>query len=171
MPGQGKSRAFLRYAASTVLALALTLGIYCVGTAGGDVLLKMQKEYRIELFNRALEEQNAIAKILTDRQAQSVAAQYAAALADAVVKFEFFPRTDDAKLFLDILTIVPDEITVEKFEFIGRNITLYCSASSEEALQELSEELGELDSIQDTSLESYQKTDGTYMGAILCMIE
>lgn len=166
----GKEQGLLRgTAASIPTALLLVLALFITGTFAGNFLLRMQKDYRIELFNRAAEQQGVFVRMISDEETHRVTSKYLAALADAVVRFEFFPRQDDADIFFNMISVLPADVTVDRFEFNGRNLSVYCAAPAHGPLADFSRALAGLGCFKDASLESYQKKDGSYMGVITCI--
>ncbi|WP_195283018.1 PilN domain-containing protein [Harryflintia acetispora] len=159
----------LRAAASTLLALTLALAFYLCGTGLGNWCLQLQKNYRIELFNRAVEDRGLVVKMISDEETHAIASHYISALADAVIRFEFFPREDDASTFFEIISILPPKVEITQFEFSGRNLLVHCTAQKEEQLVQFSQALDSVSRFRDISLESYQKTDGSFIGTITCI--
>lgn len=164
-----KSIHITQYIESLIVAILLVFIMHNVGSAAGKSVLYLQKEYRIELFNQAIQEEGLVAKMISDETVHSVTSKYIAALADAVVHFEFFPRNDDAKMFIEFISVVPYDISIEKFEFSGHNIMIYCHAESKGSLLEFSKTLKTINYFRDISLECFQKADSSYIATITCI--
>lgn len=150
-------------------ALGLTLILYFGGTALGNLCLRMQKEYRIELFERAMAEQGTLVRMLMDEEVRSVGKKYVSALADAVVRFEFFPRDDDAAVFFEIVSALPEGMSIEQFDFSGRDMTIFCTAGSGEALYAFSRSLEETLHFRSVSAEVREGADASAAGTITCI--
>ena len=86
-----------------------------------------------------------------------------------MIRFEFFPREDDASTFFEIISILPPKVEITQFEFSGRNLLVHCTAQKEEQLVQFSQALDSVSRFRDISLESYQKTDGSFIGTITCI--
>lgn len=156
---------------ASVCALLLTLAIYLSGTGLGKLLLQMQRSYRIDLFNRAMQGQDAVVRMVESEKLHTVATQYVKALMDAVIRFEFFPRQEDAESFLAILSALPRQTDIEGFQFTGHNLEIFCRCPEAEELEQFAKDLQESPIFREVSLELYQKTDGSYSGTLLCIAE
>lgn len=150
-------------------ALGLTLALYLGGTALGGWCIRMQKEYRIELFERAMEEQGTFVRILMDEEIQNVGKKYVSALADAVVRFEFFPRDDDAAVFFEIVSALPEGMSIERFAFSGRDMTIFCTAGNREALYAFSRALEGTPYFRSVSAEVRERADASAAGTLTCI--
>lgn len=154
---------------ASVCALLLTLAIYLSGTCLGNFLLQMQRSYRIDLFNRAMTGQNAVVRMVESEKLHTVTTQYVKALMDAVIQFEFFPRQGDAESFLAIISALPGQTDIERFQFTGHNLEIFCHSPKAEDLERFARELQESPVFHEVSLEMYQKTDGAYSGTLVCI--
>ncbi|MCI8622099.1 MAG: PilN domain-containing protein [Provencibacterium sp.] len=159
----------LQAVGASACALGLTLAIYLSGTGLGGALLRLQKNYRIDRFNQAIAGQDAVIRLAAGEELHTVTTQYLTALMDAVIRFEFFPRKEDAEIFLAILSSLPVKVTIDGFEFSGRNLVIHCQCSYEPPLNQFLKNLEDVPLFQDVSLESYQKKDGVYIGTLTCI--
>lgn len=164
----GKAPMWLRAALCTIAAVALVLAIYTVGSTSGSFILRLQKEYRVELFEKAVAQQGTLVKLLSDEEAHDTASKYIAAIADATIRFELFPQKGEAEAFLEILTAQPAKITVERFSFTGHDLTIYCSAETVEPINQFVSGLGSAKSFREVTLETERREDGRYIGTIFC---
>lgn len=169
MPYTGKKEEPAHPFRALFAALVLTLALYQGGTALGDWCIRIQKEYRIEMFERAMEEQGTLVHILMDEEIQSVGKKYIAALADAVVRFEFFPRDDDVAVFFEMVSALPEEMFIERFAFSGRNMTIFCTAGSRKALYTFSRSLEGTPYFRSISAEVRERADASFTGKITCI--
>ena len=164
----GKNSVF-QAAGASVCALLLTLVLYLGGSGLGNLLLRLQKSYRTDLFNRAIAGQDAVVRMVEREELHLVATQYLEALMDAVIRFEFFPQQEEAEAFLAVISALPAKVEIEQFQFTGHNLTIFCSSFSEPALAQFREGLYTAACFKDVSLEFFQKKDGSYAGTLICI--
>lgn len=166
---QRKKNTAFQAAGASVCALALTLVIYLGGTGLGRALLQLQKSYRIDLFNRAVAGQDAVVRMVESERLHTVATRYLQALMDAVIRFEFFPRQEEAEAFLAVISALPAEVEIDSFQFNGHHLLIYCHCAAEPDLRLFWEGLSDSSCFQDVSLESFQRKDGSYAGTLTCI--
>ncbi|MCI8442310.1 MAG: hypothetical protein HFG27_07255 [Provencibacterium sp.] len=166
---QGGKNTVFQAVGSSVCALLLTAAIYFAGTGLGNALLQLQKSYRIEFFNRAVAGQDAVVRMVESEKLHTVATQYLRALMDSVIRFEFFPRQQEGETFLAVISALPEEVEIDRFEFTERHLLIYGHCTHEEQLKQFQEALSDAPCFQDVLLESCQKKDGSYAGVLTCI--
>lgn len=157
-----------KWVISALAAVTLALVLHLFGTALGRSLLQMQQDYRLEMFARITQQQGLVSKMITDEEARTAMNKYIGALADATIRFEFFPQKDDAENFLEILSVLPSKVKIERFAFTGHDLTVTCSASLSESLVQFAKALDSIPNFKSAKPEFFPRADGGTLAVIVC---
>ena len=151
--------------AAVFIIVALQWG----GSTLGSICIRLEKNIRMEFLERAVTEQNFIIRLLTDKEVHVMTGQDISALADATIRFEFFPRSDDVKAFIEISAALPEEVTTHGFEFRGRDLIITCMSKSLEDIEDFAQRIEDIARFRETNIQIDQNEKDFFYATIYCL--
>ena len=153
---------------SVFLAVLCLTGVMWVGTFAADRLFTPDNLQRLEVIRQLFStDEVGLLEVLQKEGGWDIARKYAAALADAAINFEFLPYNEGNNLTV-LMDATPDEVTIQSFQFIQRDLEIRCTCQSVEPLQQFRAKLQQAKVYSQVDFHCTRQADGTYQGIFLC---
>lgn len=151
---------------SAVLAGILCTLLYFAGTLSGEFVLRLQRDYRLEVFNRAFTQQGIVVQLFSGDELQQITNKYIGAILDATINFEMFPQKKEAEMFISLVSVLPGKVSIEKFEFSGSELFIHCSAQTTKSLYSYREALIAQEPFRRVDLSVWETQEGSFQATI-----
>lgn len=159
----------LRFSLSGVISgLALAAAVLLGTTFGANALLKSEIYSKSRLVTMIVSQDNVgIVELVQDSRNLDMMLKFVGALTSAYINFELIP-VNEVGTFAAVFESVQGEVTIEKFEYHRKNLSIHGSTPTRQAYEDFVERLRDTEYFQQVTGHEYTAVDDSIQFELEC---